>query len=126
MGGLALFYLFGGSLRSYFWCLAILLFAGFLVCGRQERRLGKKDPGSIVIDEVCGMFLAAFCLMFVPYQAKFAILGFLLFRILDALKPYPAGQLQKIRGSLGVMGDDLIAALYTNIILLICFKIYGF
>ncbi len=56
-------------------------------------------------------------LLFIPYDLKLVIIAFFLFRILDTLKPYPAGRVQNIQGSIGIMGDDIIAALYTNIIL---------
>jgi len=87
---------------------------GFLVAGQAERIFNKKDAKCIVIDEVSGMFLS---LIFIPYGIKVVILAFCLFRILDALKPYPANKIQGIRGSMGIMGDDIIAGLYTNIIL---------
>ncbi|MCM8789576.1 MAG: phosphatidylglycerophosphatase A, partial [Candidatus Omnitrophica bacterium] len=74
----------------------------------------KKDAKNIVIDETSGMMLS---LLFLPYQSKILILGFFIFRLLDTLKPYPAGRIQNIKGSIGVMGDDIVAAVYTNIIL---------
>ncbi len=67
--------------------------------------LNKKDPGCIVIDEVAGMLIA---LSFMPYDFKIIFLGFLIFRILDTLKPFPAGRLQHVRGAGGGFADDLI------------------
>lgn len=90
------------------------MLAGLLVSGRAERLFNKKDARCIVIDEVSGMLLS---LMFIPYDLKLVIIGFILFRILDTLKPYPAGRLQELHGSIGIMGDDIVAGLYTNIIL---------
>lgn len=99
---------------------AFLVVLGFLVCGRAEEMFSKKDAGQIVIDEACGMFLS---LAFMTYgSASYIILGFVFFRLFDIFKPYPIGSLQKLRGSLGVMADDLLAAAYTNFALLICFK----
>ncbi len=92
----------------------LIITAGFLVCGSSERKSGKKDPGFIVIDEVAGMFIS---LLFLPYSLKILALGFLLFRILDTLKPFPAGCLERRRGGIGIMSDDIIAGFYTNIIL---------
>ena len=74
----------------------------------------------IIIDEVCGMLLALF---FVPYSLFIVILGFFLFRIFDILKPPPAKRMEKITGSLGIMFDDIVAALYTNFILQIITRI---
>ena len=79
-----------------------------------EKLLNKKDPGCIVIDEVAGMLIA---LSFMPYDFKIIILGFFFFRILDTFKPYPAGRIQNWHGSAGVIGDDLVAGIYTNILL---------
>ena len=104
---------------SYFLFTLAVVVLGLLTCGRMEKLLGKKDPGCIVIDEVAGM-LIAFC--FIPVNLKTIFLAFLIFRILDTLKPFPAGRLQHLRGSAGVMVDDLIAAIYTNIVLLLILK----
>ena len=105
---------------SFIFCIIVL---GLLTSGRTEKLLNKKDPGCIVIDEVAGMLLA---LSFMPYDFKIIFLGFIIFRILDTLKPYPAGRLQYLRGSFGVMADDLIAGIYTNIVLLIILKLTNF
>jgi len=87
---------------------------GFLISGRAEKLSGRKDPGCIVIDEVSGMLLS---LLFIPHDLKYVIAAFFLFRILDTLKPFPAGRLQSLKGSLGIMIDDIIAAIYTGILL---------
>ena len=77
---------------------------------RVERALGVKDPGIIVIDEVAGMLLSVLTL---PRTVPVLLTAFVLFRILDTWKPFPAHQSQSLSGGLGVMVDDLIAALYT-------------
>jgi phosphatidylglycerophosphatase A len=76
--------------------------------------MNRKDARCIVIDEVCGILVA---LMFIPADIKIVVIAFLLFRLLDALKPYPAGCLERLDGGMGIMCDDLVAGLYTNIIL---------
>jgi phosphatidylglycerophosphatase A len=101
----------------------ILIILGFLVAGRLERILDKKDARHIVIDEVCGVFLS---LIFMPHDIKIVIIAFMLFRILDALKPFPAGRLEKFKGSVGIMGDDIVAGLYTNLILQIVLRLASF
>lgn len=119
------------GLGLYYWLVKIppgfyfiftlgVILLGFLTCGRMERMLGRKDPGCIVIDEVAGMLVA---LSFMPPDAKIIFLAFLIFRILDTLKPYPAFSFQINPGGLGVMGDDLIAGLYTNLVLQTILKI---
>lgn len=112
--GLFLFYLLHKSIFIYAASLLVLMLLGFLTCGEAEKIFKKKDAGYIVIDEVIGMLLS---LLFIPYDIKLVIIAFFLFRLLDTLKPYPAGRLQEARGSIGIISDDIIAGLYTNIIL---------
>jgi len=119
--GVGLFYLLKGSPAvTYFLFILGIIVLGLATSGRMEKLLNKKDPGCIVIDEVAGMLIA---LSFMPYDFKIIFLGFLIFRILDTLKPFPAGRLQHLRGSVGVLADDLIAAVYTQIVLLLILKL---
>lgn len=87
---------------------------GFLVSGRMEKELGRKDPKCVVIDEVAGMLVA---LCAVPQDTRLIVLGFVFFRLLDTFKPYPAWRLQDVKGSAGIMADDLVAGIYTNCLL---------
>lgn len=121
VAGVGLFYLLAGSGWAVYFSIILLVTAlGMAASGRMERLLNKKDPGCIVIDELMGMLIA---LSFMPHNFKIVILAFLIFRIIDTLKPYPAGRLQNLHGAIGVMGDDLIAGLYTNIVLQIILKL---
>jgi len=90
--------------------------AGTWAAHRAERRLGVKDPGVIVIDEVAGMTLSV--LPF-PLTPPVLILGFVLFRLFDIIKPFPAGASQRATGGIGVMVDDLIAGLYALLVIAI-------
>jgi phosphatidylglycerophosphatase A len=72
------------------------------------------DPGPIVIDEVMGMLITLFM---IPVGWGGILLGFLLFRVLDVLKPYPARQFERLHGGFGVMADDAMAAVYANLLL---------
>lgn len=84
---------------------------------RAERLLGDtKDPGTIVIDEVAGMTLAV--LPFAPTLTVLAV-GFVLFRVFDVVKPFPARSSQHAAGGIGIMVDDLIAGLYALIVIVI-------
>lgn len=87
---------------------------GFATAGRAERALGRDDPGPVVIDEVAGQMLT---LCFVPLNAGTLAAGFLLFRLMDVLKPFPARRLEKRHGATGIMADDLFAGLYANVVL---------
>lgn len=90
--------------------------AGTWAAHRAERRLGVKDPGVIVIDEVAGMTLSV--LPFPP-TPPVLLVGFVLFRLFDIIKPFPAGASQRARGGIGVMVDDLIAGLYVLLVIAI-------
>lgn len=79
-----------------------------------------KDPGLVVIDEFAGQWLS---LLFLPRNGWILIGGFLLFRLFDILKPFPAAQCEKIAGGAGIMLDDLVAAVYVNILLQIIVRL---
>lgn len=87
---------------------------GFWAAGSAERHFGRRDPGQVVIDEVAGQMLT---LAFLPLTGGVAAAGFLLFRLLDILKPFPARRLEALPGASGIMADDLMAGLYANLIL---------
>lgn len=87
-----------------------------------ERSLGGKDPGAIVIDEVAGMAVSVIAL---PLTPAVLLAGFLLFRVFDVVKPYPANALQRLRGGVGVMIDDLVAGLYALVLLLVARALVG-
>lgn len=119
LGGLIVYFLVRNNDILYAFSILFLFTLGVLFAGESEKVYKRKDPSMIVIDEACGMLLALFL---VPFNLYSVILGFFLFRIFDILKPPPARRLEKLTGSLGIMFDDIIAALYTNIILQIVFR----
>ena len=82
-----------------------------------EVALGRKDPGVVVIDEVLGMLIT---LALLPVSITGVVLGFLLFRALDVIKPYPAAQFEHLHGGLGIMADDAVAGLYSHLLLRLC------
>lgn len=88
---------------------ALCFVVGIPICTVAARVLGLKDPGAVVFDEI-----AAFPVLFLvnPINVKTGIVGFVLFRVFDILKPWPARQLEKLPGGLGIMADDLAAAVY--------------
>jgi phosphatidylglycerophosphatase A len=119
IGGLIIYFLVRNNEILYGFSIIFLFLLGVIFAGEAERVYNRKDAKMIVIDEVTGMLLALF---FVPYSIFSVILGFFLFRVLDILKPFPAKRIEKVAGSMGVMFDDIIAALYTNLILQIIFR----
>lgn len=94
--------------------VAALLVVGALAATRAEGALGTTDPGPVVIDEVMGMGVT---LIAAPLTWATAILGFLLFRVFDIVKPPPARQLEKAHGGWGIMLDDLAAGIYAWVVL---------
>jgi phosphatidylglycerophosphatase A len=91
-----------------------LFVAGVIATGPCEQALGCVDPGPVVIDEVMGMLITLFL---IPVGWGGMLIGFLLFRVLDIVKPFPARQLERLHGGFGVMADDVMAAIYANLLL---------
>jgi phosphatidylglycerophosphatase A len=91
-----------------------LFLAGVWAGTTAEQYFGGIDPGPIVLDEVVGMLIT---LAFVPVGLSGAIAGFVLFRLFDVIKPFPAGRFESLHGGLGVMADDAMAAIYANLAL---------
>jgi phosphatidylglycerophosphatase A len=114
--GLAVYLLvwWSGSAALEATLIAVLFAAGVWAGTTAERYFGGIDPGPIVIDEVVGMLIT---LAFIPVGVSGALAGFVLFRLFDVVKPYPAGRLERLHGGLGVMADDAMAAIYANVVL---------
>jgi len=103
---------------------AVLVFAvGWWVAGVVGRASGVKDAGAIVIDEVAAQWLV---LAAAPLDPFAYALGFLLFRVADILKPWPASWAdRRVGGGLGVMLDDVFAAIYAGGILVVLLFLWG-
>jgi phosphatidylglycerophosphatase A len=97
--------------------IALIAVGGAWAGTAAEQHFHTTDPGAIVVDEVAGMLLT---LLLVPLTWKGAVLGFLLFRLFDIIKPFPARRLEQLHGGVGVMADDLAAAVYANLALRAC------
>jgi phosphatidylglycerophosphatase A len=95
-----------------------LFVAGVVLTRTCEEDLNCVDPGPIVIDEVMGMLITVFM---IPVGWGGLLLGFLLFRVLDVVKPAPARQFERLPGGLGVMADDAMAAVYANVLLRVAY-----
>lgn len=93
--------------------------AGIWICGESARRIGVHDHGGIVWDEIVGMYVT---LLLAPLSVTGWVLAFVFFRVMDIVKPWPISDLDhRLGGGLGIMLDDLAAALYAAILL----GIYG-
>jgi len=101
--------------------LVLCFLIGTAAAASVARRMGAKDPGIVVVDEVVGMWAS---LMFLPFTVGTAALGFVLFRVLDVVKPYPARQLEDLPGGWGIMSDDLMAGVYANLALRVALLVW--
>lgn len=91
----------------------ITFFIGIYLCGKTSLDINYHDHPGIVWDEVVGYLIT---MIFIPFNTVNIILGFLLFRFFDILKPWPIRQLdEKVIGGFGIMIDDVLAAIYANV-----------
>jgi phosphatidylglycerophosphatase A len=111
----ALLWLIPFSPRALVVFFVVVTVTGLWAADRAERLLGDKDPGVIVVDEVAGLTLA---LLTLPRTLLVIVAAFVLFRVFDILKPYPADAVQRLPGGAGVMLDDLVAGLYALVALI--------
>lgn len=93
--------------------IALIFAAGLWSAGHVEHKLGK-DPAAVVVDEVLGMLLT---LALLDVTIAGAVTGFVIFRVLDVIKPFPAARFEHIKGGMGVMLDDVMAGMYSNLAL---------
>lgn len=92
----------------------VALAGGTFVSHEAEKLFAKKDASPIVIDEFAGYLVS---IAFLPQTKGYFIASFILFRVFDILKPPPIMEVQRLPGGVGIMADDLIAGIYTNLIL---------
>jgi phosphatidylglycerophosphatase A len=95
--------------------IVLLTTVAIWTAGRSADLMGAKDPGAVVIDEVAGMVVT---LVGLPFSVATAFWGFCLFRLLDIVKPFPIGWLdRRLDGGLGIVADDVVAGVIANLIL---------
>lgn len=122
--GLPLCFLLSGT--DFF--IAILLTTIFIVFAiwiaqNAENLFQTKDPGSIVIDEIAGFMVT---LLGLPFNSMSIFMGFIIFRTLDILKPFPIRFVEEhFAGGLGIVLDDVVAGIIGNFILRIIFHYTG-
>jgi phosphatidylglycerophosphatase A len=109
----------GGPHEFVFDSLVVL--TAILLCGVAAAFIGKKDPSEVILDEFAAMPLV---FLFNPYVYRndkislvFILLGFLLFRLFDITKPFGVKALEKLPGGFGIVLDDVMAAIYANLVL---------
>ena len=120
LAGLMLFYLISFNKLLVIFSTVFLIIIGFAVGTAAEKIFMVKDSRFIVIDEVAGMFIS---LLFIPLDPRLVIMAFFFFRMFDTIKPYPAYKIQSLPGSIGIMGDDIVAGIYTNVLIQLFLKV---
>lgn len=110
---LIIFILIKGQIYFLIFTILIVIIA-FIASARAEKLFGIKDCKLIVIDDFAGMLIT---FLFIPKETEFLVTGFFLFRMLDMLKIPPADKIEKLPGASGVVGDDLVAGVYANLML---------
>ena len=124
--GLLVVWLAFGPLWSHSPLIALVVFvAAFAIscriAGRAEVIFQEPDSSKIVIDEILGMAATMFGN---PLTGAWMLVGFLLFRIFDVMKPFPAGWIdRRVEGGTGVMLDDLVSAIYANLLLQVASRV---
>jgi phosphatidylglycerophosphatase A len=100
-----------------YWVLVVAaasLALGVWAGGVAEKAWGKKDPGRVCLDEFASYFVAV---AFLPKTLTYAVVAFVLSRLFDILKPFPAGRSQRLAGGWGIIADDVVAGVYANLVL---------
>lgn len=92
----------------------VISVVGLIAADDVARKKGEKDPQFVVIDEVSGQLLT-YLVALAPANWKYLLLGFILFRVFDIWKPFPARQAESLPGGWGIMADDWIAGIYAGI-----------
>lgn len=102
---------------------AAFILLSFRVCSEAERIFASKDPSKVVIDEIAGTMVTFF---WVPISPATVLVGFLLFRLFDIIKPFPAGYFDRSSwGGVSVVLDDVAAGVYANVALRVIILITG-
>jgi len=114
--GLPLCYVLSGlKLTLSIGCTVLFTATAVWIAHGAEKILKQKDPGCIVIDEIAGMSVT---LVGLPFNLTTALIGFIIFRILDIAKPFPIRTLDKrLFGGFGVVMDDVAAGIFANLLL---------
>ena len=104
-------------------CTILFILFAIWMAAAAEKVLKKKDAGEIVIDELAGLIVT---FIGIPFTLKNVIIGFIIFRAFDILKPFPIRFLEnKVAGGPGIVLDDVLAGLCGNLILRLVIYIMG-
>jgi len=110
----AIYYFLPKSPVKYLLFLIGAILIGIFTASQAERHFQKTDPSQVIIDEMAGFWLTMWAQ---PATWLNVILGFILFRFFDIVKPFPLRHIERIKGGMGIMLDDLLAGVYSLILL---------
>jgi phosphatidylglycerophosphatase A len=118
--GVALYILLYIITDNYLWqanfiLVLIVIYPSFALGSAGADFFDKKDPSEVVLDEIIGFWIS---ILFFSYNWYIIIAAFFIFRFFDILKPYPCNELEKLEGGYGIMLDDYMAGIYTNLVIL--------
>jgi phosphatidylglycerophosphatase A len=102
------------NVHLFLFGFAIFVFAGFWLCGDTLNNFGKDDPQVVIIDEIAGQTIT---FLFMPLSIPVLLLGFILFRFFDIVKPYPIHLFEHLDDGVGIMMDDAVAGIMSCICL---------
>lgn len=124
--GTLILFLIPKDARLAFWGAIITFLVGCVACHLyiiKYKYESDKDPGYVVIDEICGIFIGAFIIYYFGLKSNIDIfINFLLFRLFDILKPFPIRNIENLMKqsnktiAFGIMIDDVIAGIFASII----------
>ncbi len=106
--------------RAVLFLVVLFTILGVIVSDKFENKYGK-DPAECTIDEWVGTWIS---LINVPKEIIWIVLAFLIWRFLDIIKPFPARQVEKLKGGLGIMADDIISGFYTFLIMQLIINLF--
>lgn len=110
----ALFWFWNPQGNAWLIFTLVSIIVAMMVAQSAEKYFHNKDDKKITVDEVAGMAIA---LSFVPHDIWLIILAFIIFRILDISKIFPLRKIEKQPGAWGLVGDDIVAGIYTHLVM---------
>jgi phosphatidylglycerophosphatase A len=107
--GLIIYYIPGFEKPAVIIPAIVIFYIYGVYLGNKFEKIYGKDPSECTIDEIVGMWIS---LLFLPKSIVISLTAFIIWRIMDIIKPYPARKLESIKGGTGIMIDDVISGLY--------------
>jgi len=114
--------LFAPESAPILWVLLIVATGvSIALSSRAKELFGHDDPPQVVVDEFVGQMITFFM---IPITLRTLLLGFVLFRFFDIIKPYPVHQMEELEGGVGITMDDVLAGVYANVSLAVVLFVY--